>query len=417
VELILNELVQEARRSTEPRSLIDTVSRRISDVLHVSSIAVLLRTGEVFHLQQVLGANVKETILLPVASPTITNLTRKDGPTVLYRQETDGWLQDAGEQERVLLKETRAEVLLPFQGRERLLGLMTLGPKQSEEAYSPSDLALLGSIGAQMGLGLEIADLASSLASEAAQRAVIHRELEIAREVQERLFPQNIPAVAGVTVAGSCRPAQGTGGDYYDIIELEDGRLGLAIGDISGKGISAALLMATLRACLRTMTSVGVADLAKLMERINELIYESSAVNRYATFFFSVYDPSARNLRYVNAGHNPPFLLRNRENKATETMRLEAGGPVIGLLPNICFEERSVLLQPEDLLLAYTDGISEAMTAADEEWGEERMMLAVDAVRHNRAEDVLRAVFAAADLFTASAPQHDDMTLLVLKVM
>jgi len=307
-------------------------------------------------------------------------------------------------------------VLLPLPGREKLMGLMTLGPKQSEEAYSPSDLRLLGSVGTQTGMALEVADLANCLANEAAQRARIHREIEIAREVQERLFPQSVPATLGVSLAGACRLAQGVGGDYYDMIELEDGRLGLAVGDVSGKGISAALLMASLRACLRTMTLVGEMDLAKLMQNMNTLVYESSASNRYATFFFSIYDPSTRKLQYVNAGHNPPFLLRAAASAALEPVRLEAGGPVIGLLPNILYEERLLALEPGDLLLAYTDGISEAMTESDEEWNEERMLLAAQAVRQCSAEHILRTVFAAADQFTGNAPQHDDMTLLVLKV-
>jgi sigma-B regulation protein RsbU (phosphoserine phosphatase) len=413
---VLNELVEQARKISEPRLLIRTVSQRISEILHVPHISVLLRSGEAFRLAQALGLSLHGPILLPEGSSTIRRLARAEGPTLLYGHAVDKWIDEAGEQEKQLLEQMNAELLVPLPGRERLLGVMTLGPKQSEDAYSPSDLTLLGAIGTQTGLGLEIADLADCLAHEAAQRAAINRELEIAREVQQRLFPQSVPTIPGVSIAGFCRPAQGCGGDYYDFIELGDGRLGLAIGDVSGKGIPAALLMAGLRACLRTMTLVGPMDLAQLMERLNELIYESSAVNRYATFFFSIYDSSTRKLTYVNAGHNPPFLLREGSNGAKESIRLEAGGPVIGLLPKLAYQEQSLVLQSGDLLLTYTDGISEAMTENDEEWGEERMMLAADTVRHGCAEDVLRTVFAAADQFTGSAPQHDDMTLLVLKV-
>ncbi len=296
------------------------------------------------------------------------------------------------------------------------MGVMVLGRKKSEEPYSPSDLRLLQSVGVQTGLALEVSELANSLAAEAAQRARINREIEIAREVQERLFPQSIPAIPGLTLAGACRPAQGVGGDYYDVIELENGRLGLAIGDVSGKGISAALLMASLRACLRTMTRVSQMDLARLMQNMNQLVYESSAINRYATFFFAIYDPQARQLQYVNAGHNPPVLLRASANAGIQHIRLETGGPVVGLLPGIPYEQESLALEAGDLLLLYTDGISEAMTASDEEWGEERMIRAAEAARDESAERILRAIFEAADQFTAKAPQHDDMTLLVMKL-
>ncbi len=416
-ELILSELVRQVRTLSDPLSLISTVSQKISEVLHISQIAVLLRSGEVFLLQESLGTSLNGGTTLSVAGPTIRHLVESDGPTFVREgRQREGWLEELGEPERHLLQQTGAELLLPLPGRDRLLGVMTLGPKQSEEAYSPSDLRLLSSVATQTGLGLEIADLASSLANEVTQRALIHREIEIAREVQERLFPQSVPAVKGVNLAGLCRPAQGIGGDYYDTIELGDGRLGLAIGDVSGKGISAALLMSSLRACLRTLILDRGLHLANLIGKLNQLVYESSTANRYATFFFSVYEPATRTLSFVNAGHNPPFLLRTGSSDPCP-LRLEAGGSVIGLLPNLSYQESSVVLERGDVLLAYTDGISEAMTATDEEWGEERMLQAAEAVSHQSAEDIIRTVFKCADRFTEGAAQHDDMTLLVLKVI
>ncbi len=417
-ELILSDLVRQARTLTEPLALIDTVTRRISEVLHVPQVAVLLRSGEVFQLQQALGTSLNGITPLAVTSRTIRQLVGVDGPTfVRAGRQRPEWLDEVGEPERYLLKQTGAELLLPLPGRDRLLGIMTLGPKQSEEAYSPSDLRLLSSVATQTGLGLDIADLARDLANEVTQRALISREIEIAREVQERLFPQSMPVVRGASLAGLCRPAQGIGGDYYDAIELEDGRLALAVGDVSGKGIPAALLMASLRACLRTSILDGARDLAGLMQKLNQLVYESSSANRYATFFFSVYEPATRVLSFVNAGHNPPFLLRAGVSDPGASIRLEAGGSVIGLLPNLRYKEMSLVLDAGDVLLAYTDGISEAMTADDEEWGEESMLEAVQVVRHEPPETIIRTVLESADRFTHAAPQHDDMTLLVLKVM
>jgi phosphoserine phosphatase RsbU/P len=414
-ELILNELAGQARTFSDSHSLIETVAQRISDVLHVPQIAVLLSQGGSFRVQQSLGLDMNGTLALSTAGSTIRHLTQTATPAVVDHRTPDRWLEEADEQEKHLLAETRAELLLPLLGRDRLLGLLTMGAKQSEEAYSPSDLRLLGSLGLQTGLGLEIAELARSLAEESTQRALIHREIEIAREVQERLFPQSIPTLAGVSLAGSCRPALGVGGDYYDIFEMLESKVGLAIGDVSGKGVPAALLMASLRACLRTMTTFGEADLAQLMERLNQLVYESSAAHRYATFFFAVYDPSVLKLVYVNAGHNPPFLLRNGGGSAT-CERLKAGGAVIGLLPHTTYEEESLILNAGDLLVLYTDGFSEAMTNDDEEWGEERMLAAVEAVRSKAAGEVISGLFEAADRFTQGAPQQDDMTLLTLKI-
>ncbi len=415
-ELILSELAGQARTFTDSHSLIETVAHRISDVLHVPQIAVLLSQGGSFRVQQSLGLDMNGTLALSTAGSTIRHLTHTSSPAVVDHKTPDRWLEEADEQEKYLLAETRAELLLPLPGRDRLLGLLTMGAKQSEEAYSPSDLRLLGSLGLQTGLGLEIAELARSLAQESTQRALIHREIEIAREVQERLFPQTIPTLAGVSLAGSCRPALGVGGDYYDIFEMMESKVGLAIGDVSGKGVPAALLMASLRACLRTMTTFGEADLAQLMERLNQLVYESSAAHRYATFFFAVYSPSVRRLVYVNAGHNPPFLLRNGAGGSATCERLKAGGAVIGLLPHTTYEEETLTLSTGDLLVLYTDGFSEAMTIEDEEWGEERMLAAVEAVRSKAAGEVISGLFEAADRFTQGAPQQDDMTLLALKI-
>jgi sigma-B regulation protein RsbU (phosphoserine phosphatase) len=415
-ELILNELAGQARTFTDAHTLIETVVRRISDVLHVPEISVLLAQGGSFRMQQSLGLDLNGALALSPAGSTIRHLAQTASPAMVDRQAPERWLEEADEQEKSLLEETRAELLLPLPGRSRLLGLLTMGAKQSEEAYSPSDLRLLGSLGTQTGLGLEIAELARSLAQESTQRALIQREIEIAREVQERLFPQSIPTVRGVTLGGCCRPALGVGGDYYDIFEMSEGKLGLAIGDVSGKGVPAALLMASLRACLRTMTTLGESDLAKLMERLNELVYESSAAHRYATFFFAVYDRFLGRLSYVNAGHNPPFLLRNAAGSSTRCERLKAGGPVIGLLPHATYEEQLLTLEAGDLLLLYTDGFSEAMTNDDEEWGEDRMLAAVEALRSKAAADVISGLFEAADRFTQGAPQQDDMTLLALKI-
>ena len=410
-ELVLSELSDQARRFTEAKPLVDTVTRRISEVLHVSCIAVYLRQGRSFGLEHCIGVSDDVPKRFEESSSTVRNLARSNQPATLYRENPDGWFLLADDRERQALDTLGTELLLPLAGRDRLLGFISLGAKRSEEPYTPSDLRLLQSVSTQAGLALEISALVHSLASEAARRERIDREIEIAREVQERLFPQQLPTLPGHSIHGACRPAQGVGGDYYDVLSLHDGSLGLAIGDVSGKGISAALLMASLRASLRGMTMDGPADLALLMSRVNRLVYESSATNRYATFFFAIYEPLQRLLRYVNAGHNPPYVLRNNE-----VHPLDGGGPVIGLLPDALYEECRLLLEPGDLLLAYTDGISEALNLQDQEWGEERMVAAARARLPENAGTILRHIVNEADRFAATAPQHDDMTLLLMKL-
>ena len=239
------------------------------------------------------------------------------------------------------------------------------------------------------------------------------------------------PSVRGVEIAGHCRPAQFIGGDYYDFIALDratDGtaqtssRLGIAIGDVSGKGISAALLMASLRASLRGQTLTGF-DLAHLVRNVNLLLYDSSDSNRYATFFFAQYDPATRQLTYVNAGHNAPVILRPKTatvtvgpNGACEILRLEEGGPVVGLLVEASYQQCVVTMEPGDVLIGYTDGISEAMNLEDEEWGEDRMIAQAVSCVHLSAQQMLECLLDAADRFASGAPQHDDMTLVLMKI-
>jgi sigma-B regulation protein RsbU (phosphoserine phosphatase) len=266
---------------------------------------------------------------------------------------------------------------------------------------------------AQTALAHEVARLTSAIGREMAQRERLNRELEIAREVQEHLFPQRLPAVLGLDYCGQCRPAREVGGDYYDFLALPGGRLGIAIGDISGKGVGAALMMASLEASLRALASV-IDDPAELMDRINTLVYQASADNRFATLFYAQYDPRSRRLSYVNAGHNPPVVLRNCAGSC-QVLRLETGGPVIGLLPHR-YERGVFSHEAGDLVVLFTDGVSESMNVRYEEWGEERMIELAKTCHGLPVQEGMRRILAAAQAFAAGASQHDDMTLVVLRV-
>jgi sigma-B regulation protein RsbU (phosphoserine phosphatase) len=228
------------------------------------------------------------------------------------------------------------------------------------------------------------------------------------------LFPQKLPKVEGLDFAGYCRPAYGVGGDYYDFIKLADGCLGIAIGDVSGKGIAAALLMASLQASLRGQTIRPYATLAETIEHINRLVCEASAENRYATFFYAQYEPISRTLRYVNAGHNAPILCRTQVDGSI--VRLTEGGTVIGLFPQACYEETQITLHPGEVMVAFTDGVSEAMNNAEEEWDEERLIESIRTCNSRSAADVITYLLERVDEFAAGARQHDDMTLVVLRV-
>jgi len=417
-EQILSDLSEKVRTMVETQPLLETVATRISESLHVPRVALLLKENGAYRPAHALGYEQEPAVAFTEQAATVERLRRENAPLVVYTDDPNSWIRQTPglDGEREMLASLETQLLLPLNVKEKLPGFISLGPKQSEEPYSNTDLRLLQSVAAQTGLALENSQLTAAIANEVAQRERLNREVEIAREVQERLFPQDHPTITGLDYCGACRPALGVGGDYYDFLLLPNESFGIAVGDVSGKGISAALLMASLQASLRGQAISGTHDLALLMSNVNRLVYDASSSNRYATFFYGQYEPQSRTLSYVNAGHNPPMIFRRQEGE-WEVLRLEEGGCVVGLLPNFPYTQASVTLQPGDLLISFTDGISEAMNPAEEEWGEERMMLKVRECYGMTAADMLASLVKAADEFAAGAKQHDDMTLVVVRVI
>ncbi len=417
-EYLLTELSEQVRSIVETKSLLETVAARISETLHVPQVAVLLSGSGFYRPAFAMGYASLPTVAFPSKTGTAMVLKSQKEPARVFLSDRESWLyreEGIGDEERGKLAALQSELLLPLAVRDKLLGFISLGPKRSEEPYTGSDVRLLKSVAAQTGLALENANLLQTIADEVAQRERLNRELEIAREVQERLFPQTLPIVAGLDYAGHCRPALGVGGDYYDFLALPKGNLGIAIGDVSGKGIAAALMMASLQASLRSEATRAPENLAAAVGNINRLVYEASSSNRYATFFYGQYDPARGQFAYVNAGHNPPLVFHGGARSGAVT-RLEPGGTVIGLLDDAQYQQGNVQLSPGDVVVAFTDGISEAMDLGDEEWGEERMIETIRGRGNSSAQELMDCIFAAATKFAGAAPQHDDMTLVVMRI-
>lgn len=408
---ILADLAARVRTMLETGPLLETVAGRVAEALHVPRIAIFLDGNGALRPAYALGYGAPPSGTFSQQSLTLRRLRQTQHTRVEF-ENADSWVQLTDREERAALEELKPELLLPLSLNEKVLGIMSLGPKQSEEPFSPTDLRLLSSVAAQTGLALENGRLTEAIKEEARAREKQIRELELGREVQERLFPQEHPAIPGLDYVGACRPALGVGGDYYDFIPMPNGGLGIAIGDISGKGIPAALLMATLRAFLRGQAIDHDTDLSTVIANLNRLVFESTAPNRYATFFLGTCDSGSRVLRYVNAGHNAPMVMRG----GTEVARLEAGGSVVGLMREGAWESGQVRLERGDLFVAFTDGISEAMNQADDEWGEERLIEVGRSMRGAPVNAILENIVRSADAFVAGAPQFDDMTLIVARV-
>jgi phosphoserine phosphatase RsbU/P len=424
-EQILAGLSDEVRTLVETKPLLERVAQRIAESLHVPRVAVLLEDGGWYKPAYALGYASAPDATLAESSATIQRMRADSEPTRVYLDDEKSWVNSsnvaADERQKIASLET--QLLLPLATKEKLLGLIALGEKRSEEPYSGSDLRLLKSVAAQTGLALANAQLTATIAEEVGRREKMNREIEIAREVQERLFPQRLPQVAGLDYCGRCRTALGVGGDYYDFLALPEGMLGVALGDISGKGIPAALMMASLQASLRAEAMRARNEIAGLMSRVNQALFDASSEDRYATFFYAQFDPGTRCLTYVNGGHCAPMLFRAAADGQIERLhscqieRLDIGGPVVGLIPDCAYEQARVVLHPGDRLVICTDGVSEAMNRALEEWGEDRLIAAVRNAVNCSAAETISQIMQAADAFADGAPQHDDMTLVVVHVL
>ena len=235
-------------------------------------------------------------------------------------------------------------------------------------------------------------------------------ELEIARQVQGQLFPRSVPKMKCLELRAVCNPARTVSGDYYDYQMLPDGRLALALGDVAGKGISAALLMASLQASLRMQLRQDGLAPSKLVARINQHLHANTAPEKYATFCFALFDDQSGELTYTNAGHLPPLLFR--DGRVTP---LEVNGMVVGAFPFAKYNESQVTLLPGDLLVGYTDGITEPENEYGEMFGEERLIEIVSKVAHEDHEKIIQTVIEAVQQFTGSPELQDDMTLIVAR--
>lgn len=275
------------------------------------------------------------------------------------------------------------------------------------EGFSQADADLLGLAAAYSARTLETQTLLRR--AEAARR--VERELQIATDVQQRLLAgSHGHAIDGVEFVAACRPALEVGGDYYDLLPLPDGRLSLAVGDISGKGIAAALMMASVQATLHALVLQNAWPPADLVAKLNASVVDAST-GRYSTIFFALYDTRTRTLTAVNAGHCYPLIVRDGE-----VLEISAGGPPIGLLPGAVYAQQELTLTPGDTLLCYSDGLSEAQNPNGDFFGDAGLREAIVAAHGAPSSEVVGRIMSAADRFADGAPQADDMTVVGLRI-
>jgi predicted permease len=317
------------------------------------------------------------------------------------------------------LADAGVRMAVALRARDEILGLLLLGAPMDRNEYSAEDRRVLAQCADHLTLMIENARLTTRVV----EQEKLRRDVALAAEVQRRLLPERPPDAAGAALAAMSLPARTVGGDYYDFLDLGDHRIGVALADVAGKGVAAALIMAVVQATLRIAAAEKGTSLPALAAKLNEFLHRSTRSNSYATFFYAQLDERSRELRYVNAGHNPPFLLRRVDGnaagaaaEATEIVELKTGGTVLGLFPEMAYEEAVVNLRSGDVLVAFTDGVTEALNAADEEFGEARLKALLQRAAHLSAAEISAQIAGELRSWIRSTDQYDDLTFVVLKV-
>jgi sigma-B regulation protein RsbU (phosphoserine phosphatase) len=400
---ILLDLASKTRNAPDRQQLSELLRSEIDDALHPSTLALYFRRrGGDFVTADEVPAILKT---LPGDLPVLRHMQEHGEPWEIAPTPGDAPALR-------ILQPLQPECLVPIQDRNsRLLGLAVLGPKLSEESYSGEDKRLLDSVANQAGLTLENFDLAENMAERLETERRARQEMDIARQVQSKLLPQKAPVLKTIDYAGACIQARAVGGDYYDFLDLGEGRVGFVLADVAGKGISAALLMANLQAHLRSQSAIVSHDFSQTLEKVNRLFFESTEPNNYATLFIGVYDDATRRLRYVNCGHNPPVIVRG-----DGVERLYATATVLGLFEQWRCDVDETQISPRDILAICTDGVFEATNPAGVEFGEEGLVAALQSGCSLSAAELLASVIDTVKKF-APGEQADDITLLVAKAL
>lgn len=326
---------------------------------------------------------------------------------LLLLEDSDEEAHENGNETLEALRRRDLCLALPLKQHGETCGSLCLGRKRTGQPYTPGDVEFLSALG-----NLALVSIQNSfLIEEQIEKERLEEEMRLARSIQERLLPQKIPVVEGYELAAVAIPSRFVGGDYYDLVELEGDRVLLAVADVTGKGVPASLLMANLQASLHVMIPMEL-SLEEAVVHINRVICDNTDFDKFITFFVTILDRATGKMDYVNAGHNPPAIIR--ADGSIEL--LETGGLLLGVMKGLGYEKGQAELRSGDVLAMFTDGVTEAMSSSSEEYGEERLEPLLVELRHESAEVILDAVQADVTAFTDGvAVLSDDLTMVVLK--
>jgi serine phosphatase RsbU (regulator of sigma subunit) len=337
--------------------------------------------------------------------PILAYLTNVSGVVEVEKLDLDSPALQA-------MKAADVKLVVPLVSQGELIGLLNLGPRLSQQEYSADDRKLLSDLSTQTAPSVRVAELVRQQQREAQERERIEQELKVARVIQQTLLPKTLPKLPGYDVAAYYQPAREVGGDFYDFLELEDGRLGLVVGDVTDKGIPAALVMATTRAMLRAAAQ-HLFSPGDVLRRANETLVTDIPPNMFITCLYAILEPESGRLHYANAGQDLPY--RRRAGRSQGAEELKARGMPLGLMSGMEYEEKEILLEKGESILFYSDGLVEAHDPHHEMFGSPRLQGLVGAHRSG-GSSLIGFLLSELTRFTGEDwEQEDDITLVTLE--
>jgi len=412
---------QRLKRAVEELSILNDLARAIGasvnsqDIMHT----IIHRSLRAINAEQGVITLVDPEANSPMKTLVRTMASSAQNPRYHFNQSLLGWMHlnkrpitindpasDARFRGVQWDASIRSLLCVPMMIKSELKGVLTVYNKKDGKQFSDEDQRLLAIIAAQSAQVVENARLYES--EQALMR--MKEEIRLAARIQTDLLPSTAPVIEGYDVAGKSVPAQMVGGDYFDFIPTEDHRIAVCLADVSGKGLPASLLMANVQATLRGQTLLNVSPKVSV-QRANKLLFQSTSAEKFVTLFYAILDPKLHRLVFANAGHDNPFLLAADGS----TRRLMTGGLVLSIMEDFPFEEETVDLGRGDLLVIYSDGITEATNTSEVQFGEERLANVIREHREESASGLVECIIKEVKAHAGGMAQADDMTLVVVK--
>ena len=409
------------RKAVDELSVLNDLARVISSAMTLDAVIenVVKKSVKAVHGQQGMITLVDEDVPTEMKTLIRTQNSTSDHQQFHLNQNILGWMMinkkpmmtnDLSSDPRFTGVRTEGEIrsilCVPLLAKNKLIGILAVFNKSEDNGFTEDDKRLLSILATQSAQVLET----TRLYQQEQSLKVIQEQVRLAAVIQNDLLPKKFPTIPGYEIVGKSIPAQQVGGDYFDFIPLNKKEMAICVGDVSGKGFPASLLMANLQATLRGQTMV-TSSAQQCIKHSNKLLFESTSSEKFATLFYGLLDWEQHKFQFCNAGHDPPIHISHSGHQK----RLSTGGIVLGIMDSFPYEEESISLSPNDMIVIYTDGVTEAMDYQQEMFGEENLTSLLMQQHNLSAPEVMDSITAKIKAHIGDHPQYDDITIVVIK--